>query len=121
MTRCTGHCCKCFYLPIEAIKKSMEVTCFFEALGNYVPETEEVKQIAEMVIPLGVMTDEECLEKFGVCSIVFHETGFERFTCKHLLENGDCGNYENRPEHMCGKYPYGKGCNLAQCTMKETK
>jgi Fe-S-cluster containining protein len=97
MERCTGHCCRRFCLP--APYKDFEEEFAFKMLGGNPSKWAEVEKVFPMLIPLGV------------------EDGAERFTCKHLLPNGDCGDYENRPR-MCRDYPYEDSCMFSGCTYK---
>ncbi len=101
--RCTGHCCKRFFLPLnyELLQEAYRAKLkgeqqTFREVHNFFPG--DVETIAPMVIPL--------------------QDGY--FTCKHLKENGDCAIYETRPD-MCREFPYGRQCSIAGCTWDEAK
>lgn len=133
-TRCTGHCCRCFAINDFAIDL-MKQACLMESFGlepGWEPWPsvdydyhEELLKIADMLVPLGKMTNEEvCLvagsppSSRAIESFAKSPEPVERFTCKHLQENGDCGIYLNRPG-MCSRYPYEKMCEWSNCTSHE--
>ncbi len=88
-SRCTGHCCKVFIvgLPPVTLKELPTIVGIGEA-----------KRLGEMLIELGTNPE-----------------GAKVYSCRHLLGNGDCGIYAQRP-NMCSAYPYGHRCHLAGCT-----
>jgi len=102
--RCTGHCCKHFRLPIPyeklqdafIAKTENNRAWYAEKYGTPLPSQVEI--IAPMVIPL--------------------DDGY--YTCRHLKKNGDCGIYEFRPD-MCREFPYGRTCQIPECTWDEAK
>lgn len=101
MSRCTGHCCKSFWLPISPIEFS-----FLEKkvkLGKPIKwNLEEFKKVSQMVVFQRP-----------------HEKGGYRYTCKYFnKESGNCANYENRP-NMCRDYPYGNKCKYRGCTLED--
>lgn len=109
--RCRGHCCRCFTIsaPFEEIKKSLR--------PSSIRVFPDAHQVTEMLIPLGVMSNREVTEKYGINSdlLLKHpEKTQERFTCKNLAENGDCRIYESRP-HMCRSYGEEKPCEYHEC------
>ena len=135
MSRCTGHCCRCFYLPINpaelAALVDTEIRHANFAMGS--PETPhqvralilarewegralyrilDIIQIADMVEYLGWMTPQDRID--GAAG---REPG-NYYRCKNLQANGDCGIYEDRPM-MCRGYPYGRACSYRGCTMNE--
>jgi len=99
--RCTGHCCKHFFIPFT-----------YQELQDMLDDTKDIRRckdyeiIARMVIPTEVPD---------------HLKGQEDadpehcFTCRHLRENNDCAIYEQRPR-MCREYPYGRQCRYPGCT-----
>ena len=91
MSRCTGHCCRDFPLPVTLATLRAEPMRFRDG-----------QQIADMVIELREYTYPDGRQG-------------ARFTCKNLRSNGDCGDYENRP-WMCSAYPYGGACLNPECT-----
>ena len=114
-SRCVGHCCKCFALGLTPDELEMQ-----KVLGD--PESD---MIFGMIMPLGPMTNSEAWKISGGVKEEFLSSEekynpdhiAERYTCKHLLPNGDCDNYENRPQ-MCRQYPdYGRGglCEYKEC------
>lgn len=110
MSRCTGHCCRCFYIgvPIDDLIRPDR---------NF----RDGRQIHDMLIPLGVMTFLEVREKFGASypPMADADAKGEWYTCKNLQPNGDCGIYETRPG-MCHSYPDRGVCEWAGCTRKGT-
>lgn len=38
------------------------------------------------------------------------------YTCRHLLETGDCGAYAARPA-MCRDFPYAAPCPYTDCSL----
>jgi len=80
-------------------------------------ELHDVLTIADMLIPLGLLTDREVNDRIVRTLVTSSDPDHagERFTCRHLQPNGDCGNYEDRPG-MCREYPYyGHACEYADC------
>jgi Fe-S-cluster containining protein len=101
--RCLGHCCRAFSLGVP-----------YEELVADPKRFKDGEQILDMLIPLGVLSDEQVKERYGISAI--SSTGScATFTCKHLAENGDCSIYDNRPL-MCVSYP---GPTLKACLWKE--
>lgn len=108
-SRCTGHCCRNFYLPdtLEGFKAERDrALCWlFGAPGGNLPHFPpmEVIRVAEMILS----TDDPHL-----------------FNCRHHdATTGDCLNYENRPE-LCRDYPYfdrGGRCRKDGCTWEEAR
>lgn len=98
--RCTGHCCKNFPLPrtIEELRENWLLWRTGKHAENPAAIIEDIDLIYPMVIPLGV-----------------DRNGTHRYTCKHLLANGDCSIYIDRPR-MCSEYPYGHPCDHDECT-----
>lgn len=102
--RCTGHCCKHFRLLIsyeklqDAFVAKTENNRDWFAKKYNSPLPSQVEIIAQMVISLG--------------------NGY--YTCCHLKKNGDCGIYKYRPE-MCKAFPYGRTCQIPECTWEEAK
>ena len=105
-TRCHGHCCRCFCLSvtIEDLQKNPE-------------KFQDGQVILDMIIPLGRISEQELRVKFGDHRHSGDEVK-ERYTCRHLKENGDCSIYENRPG-MCSAYNTGKSqCEWTACENK---
>jgi Fe-S-cluster containining protein len=116
MSRCTGHCCKRFTLPLtpEALQILAEGYKIDPHYGKY--PKEEILKVADMVIYL----DTSNLDPDGTPHPDGREAAY--YTCKHYDQvSGNCQDYENRPM-MCKQYPdYGRGaaCKYKSCTMKE--
>lgn len=99
--RCSGHCCKRFYLPLspDELKQA-------RVQGRYT----DIETIADMVIFLEK-------SKMRVDGTEGPEEG-HYYTCRHFDEaSGNCGIYERRPR-MCSEYPYGAACKYKACTMQ---
>lgn len=117
-SRCTGHCCKDFTLPISPMELKHEAEKHRRTGRS---RWSEIEKVAAMVI-----------FKFqdwtvsGVHRGLRKARGSKRhgdlpqyhYTCKHFdAASGNCGDYENRPA-MCRDYPYGRSCAYRGCTMK---
>lgn len=97
MNRCTGHCCKKFYLPMAKVEDIKDIV-------------QDAKYIRDMLIKLPLQTHGSDGEPTPV------EAQDHYWTCKHFDEtSGDCTAYESRPA-MCKDYPYGLPCRTKGCT-----
>ncbi len=94
MSRCTGHCCKNFPLPI----RPDELPALQAAIDN---NTARRFADQDTIIPM--------LIYLGPQQYPDGRAG-GRYTCKHLQPNNDCAIYETRPR-MCSEYPYGNPCD----------
>lgn len=123
--RCTGHCCRNFFLPLtpEELKESYDAALDFK-LGRDIGNKQiiqDIETIYPMVIFLGLV-DRESLdgefppqgEKLPI------QSKQNRYTCKNLQPNGDCGIYETRPV-MCSEFPYDRPCEFKSCTWDKWK
>lgn len=115
--RCSGHCCRRFYLPYtpEELQAMVDGT---KSTGH---RREELEQVAGMVIPLKPAKEYEFLVD-GVTPVPADARGYY-YTCKHHDEaTGNCLNYENRP-NMCSAFPfYGNPstrCEYKECTWED--
>jgi Fe-S-cluster containining protein len=95
MNRCTGHCCKRFWLSSHPSKLLREARAHYESAKPNWAYVRECLRIFRMVRPLG--------------------GGFYRCV-HHDAKTGNCMNYENRP-WMCSAYPYGRECQIDGCTL----
>jgi len=133
--RCTGHCCKNFFLPFEPGRLYVEAanhkrwkawltehranidmndrSTWTPQLDGTTPPAnarashyEEIEQIADLAIYVGYLHP-----------VTGEEAGEGRgwYSCRHLQSNGDCGIYDSRPR-MCRDYPYGQACKDVACT-----
>lgn len=138
--RCTGHCCKHFYLPYGPEEMKAEYRRWLvlngehrrsgiEALSMGPPEglrggakestIIDIHLIYPMLIYLGRFRDQ--LPYKPVRPPESLGEGVHIYTCKHLdRKTGDCTIYEIRPQ-MCREYPYSGLCNYAGCTWEERK
>lgn len=92
--RCTGHCCRGFALEVSLAELEDDYHSWcVDPKQSKIPD---VNKIYDMVMPLPSFR------------------GKEVFTCKHLLKNGDCGNYEGRPQ-MCRDFPGPEPCPFRSC------
>lgn len=102
MSRCIGHCCDSFWLPLSPMEIGYQQKRAF--LGKSRWNQSDMLKIADMVIFQRP-----------------HEVKGFRYTCKFWDKaSGNCTNYENRPT-MCKDYPYGTACKYKGCTMVENK
>lgn len=100
MSRCTGHCCKNFWLPLSPMEVAFQGKLADHGKSRW--NLEDMKKIRDMVVYL--RPDKE---------------KGHRYTCKHFdASTGNCTNYTNRPT-MCANFPYGKPCPYKKCTMTE--
>lgn len=114
--RCTGHCCKRFFLPYspgelaraEAARAAGEDFWKTDA-GVDLGIPQDISIISGMVLYL------EPAEAVSVSGLEPGHPG-HHYTCRHLLGSGDCAIYASRPT-MCRDYPYGKQCSFSECTM----
>lgn len=99
-SRCTGHCCRNFWLPFDPAGLRFEAKKARIGKSRYIAC--EVLKVEAMAIPIRPAQN----------------TGW-RYTCKHHDPvTGDCQNYAERPR-MCSDYPYGKPCSYRGCTLKQ--
>ena len=89
--RCTGHCCRKFYLPLLP-EQLARAAILRVARPHYKPE--EIRKVAAMAVYLGE----------------HDKHGLHVYTCRHLnVISGDCTVYEDRPD-VCRDFPYGDVC-----------
>jgi Fe-S-cluster containining protein len=103
-TRCTGDCCKRFFLPCspDELKASYD-NALKETRVDGVPWYRDIETIYPMVELVAIENRND-------------SAGIKHFyRCKNLTKNGDCGIYDKRP-WMCSEYPYGGGCAFEGCT-----
>ena len=110
MNRCTGHCCAEYQLP----KTPAE-------LADPANKYEDGAAVAEMSIPIGTrvrsldwVVDPDTRAQLVALGAAW-ASGGPIYRCKHLKDDGDCGNYEHRPA-MCRRYPYEGRCEFVDCT-----
>jgi Fe-S-cluster containining protein len=107
MSRCTGHCCKKFYLPYEPdelveFRKRNE--------GGTIKLAQDNVKVCDMVIPLGPLNGKD-VNGDPYKGLV---NGYY-YTCKNY-KDGNCSIYETRP-YVCSDYPYeGHTCKYKACT-----
>lgn len=124
--RCTGDCCREFYLPLSPaeLREAYELARDSQGgqrqllhrepgeIGWRVGLLEDIELLFPMVVHLGEKThppgtnptDAELLSPPG---------RGHYYRCKHL-DGGDCTIYEHRPG-MCRRYPYSGACNYVGC------
>lgn len=106
--RCTGHCCRAFFLPY-----SYEQLQAKKADGSLRARDE---QVPDMVIPLGQY--ENLPVELKAIVPPGSDSNDHYYTCKNYdTATGNCKVYETRP-HMCSDYPYGSSCKYMGCTRK---
>lgn len=131
MNRCTGHCCRRFYLPFSPteLQRAAEYTkTYYDENGvdgkkhkegweaGWFDDTGkvqrrffiDVEQIADMAIFIEKTTLDANLEK--------HHIEGHWYTCKNFdTETSNCKIYETRPD-MCRMYPSSGVCDYKACT-----
>lgn len=115
MSRCTGHCCRRFTLPLSPKELADNLEAFKDGEVRDRNEhniVQDIETIAEMVVPLGMSADTPSGFKL--------DKPVHWYGCKHQAANGDCLIYERRPA-LCRDYPYGQPCTYAGCTWNEAK
>lgn len=115
--RCTGGCCKVFFLPFkEARIPDVASGAFFR--------DPEASIIADMIIPIADTLDKLPAELHEL--VAFYDektTDIDRmgeigafYTCKHFdAEAGNCRIYDRRPR-MCRAFPNDGVCKYTGCT-----
>ncbi len=102
--RCHGACCREIRQPYgpgqldaAADAEAAGFSCYIYAgEGHY--GLQDAQKLRSMLVP-----------------VRREEDGRWLYSCRHLLPNGDCDDYENRP-YMCSAFPYGKPCPYPDCT-----
>lgn len=120
-SRCTGHCCPAFTIPLspdelsEAYRAWREQDYAESGLDrNGRKKIEDIFLIAPMVEHLGLFQAGDAppgCEDVGKAL----DKDCHYYRCKHLGEAGDCTIYDIRPA-MCRRYPGGRACRYAGCT-----
>jgi Fe-S-cluster containining protein len=123
-TRCTGHCCRCFTLPVSPVEIGQRLL----KARRGEPTTLDIETIAAMLIYKGGhYRNPEARGSFD------DEPGYRLvhfYGCKHLTVAGDCGIYDRRP-HFCRSFPEPhqrnetghcefKGCTRRVITVEST-
>lgn len=103
--RCTGHCCRRFYMEFspQVLKEKYE-----RWIEQGKPAYHDIGKVYPLLTFLGK-------SYIGVDGIERQDSGYY-YTCKAFDGNG-CTIYDDRPQ-MCSNYPYGDPCKYKQCTMK---
>ena len=111
-SRCTGHCCRRFYLPLSPTQIKGEAA-LVRLGGRSRFNPTEIAKIADMVILVDQTPKPNNDSEYNR----YHDDSVGYFyTCKHHnKDTGDCMNYENRP-NLCRDYPYGGSCAFKGCT-----
>lgn len=130
MSRCTGHCCKRFFLPCSPkelwekyedwIRFGGKLAEFFREGTIMPPEPRQAITWAEDVWLIAPMVRlVQVLEPGDTNPINPSDppSEYKGYSCVHLQENGDCGIYEHRPG-LCRRYPYGQPCVYEECTYR---
>ena len=121
MSRCTGHCCQTFTLPLGPDELMDIYRRWADPMrkdGQGFPDRtlSDIHLIAPMVTYLGFFLEPPVKV---VNTVVPHAAHY--YSCKHFnREKKICTIYEDRPG-MCRDYPYGRKCNYAECTWSEEK
>jgi Fe-S-cluster containining protein len=129
MKRCKGHCCRAFFLPcspeeLEAhyhrwLEYRSAIRCLtsltMDSKRVHMPELnviQDIHLIYPMVRYLGAFKRPPYREVVSTGDSVLKHY----YTCKHFdPKTSNCTIYAIRPV-MCRDYPYGRGCNYADCT-----
>lgn len=122
--RCSGHCCKRFYLPLSPEQLQHEYDVSTGATPDAVTRwnVQDLQKVHDMVIFLDSDTAKQDLIVDGVRKREADEPPAHYYTCKHHdAATGNCMNYEDRP-NMCRDYPsYGSNdrCQYKDCTWED--
>jgi len=108
MTRCTGHCCRRFVLPLwpDSLRRAYEE--WRAQAPPTVPPVADIHLIFPMVRYMGP-TETDPHDGHPL------DAPMPSYTCVHLTPGGDCGIHEHRPQ-MCRDFPYGHTCPCPGCT-----
>ena len=104
--RCTGHCCVDIQIPLSP--SDLSRSCEAQKRGD-------TEYISDDGSRKGIVQDCHILNYILCCPSKLPDGVTWQYQCSKLLENGDCGIYEARPE-MCRDYPYGHTCKIPGCT-----
>jgi Fe-S-cluster containining protein len=99
VSRCTGHCCRRFYIKWDWL--------------DYMTHPESVLGEDERLILSMIVLQDWYVDEDGVL-------GGASFGCRNLGADGNCAIYEKRPL-MCRNYPYGNECKFAGCTLSDSE
>jgi Fe-S-cluster containining protein len=116
--RCTGHCCRAFSIGGHAGLTARYEKALAVPEGERSQWDKECIDLFRILVPLPAKTIEYGSNPYEPAVGWSHGHRAEdgrMHTCKNLLENGDCGDYENRPS-MCRSYPDGRPCLFIHCT-----
>lgn len=125
--RCTGHCCRAFFLPYSPEEIHRAYLAWRD--GKPVPRSSlespeipnliDIHLVASMVRHLGFGTRRDVAPTAPISPTKGARNSAAQpghfYTCVHLQPNGDCGIYDIRPA-MCRDYPYGLPCRYLGCT-----
>ena len=134
--RCTGHCCRSFYLPyspkeLEAKYRLWQGSSATRFVKNGLKDNrgavpEDIWLIYPMVEYLGMKQPFKKVNPSNDALLGRSDRG-HYYSCKHFDDKAKkCTIYEIRPR-ICRDYPYGSKCEYEGCTwkkvraMKETK
>lgn len=115
-SRCTGHCCANFTLTVSPME--LEHWGKYSNLSKKKERWIDVRKLANMVIYL--YSDKMAVNK-PAKSGELNKASQERYhyTCKHYdAINGNCMNYEDRPETCRSFNANGNQCTYKDCTCK---
>lgn len=117
ITRCTGHCCRVFTLPLspaeladnaQRARELLEVPNIDDDIARIWRDN---AQIAEMVVYLGAHRNYP-----GSPDSKPYGEPLHFYTCKNFdSDTGKCRAYDTRPK-MCSDYPYEEHCRYEGCT-----
>ena len=125
--RCTGHCCRAFTLPWSPAELQVLLADYRRWRRLGLPPKggrkllRDVQKITDMIIHLGRFPAAEWPAPYRpeVRAGVPPDEGHRDFyTCRHLLPDGNCGDYERRPQ-VCRDFPYRHPCQYAPCTWRK--
>jgi Fe-S-cluster containining protein len=119
MNRCTGACCKEFYLPRGPAQFAAEALGFFllAEFGNprdrqpNADHAEELSKIAQLAVPTREIGKGDTMPSGKAYA---HEDRVQLYTCR-WFDGTNCTVYETRPS-MCRRYPYGSKCEHDTCS-----
>lgn len=105
MSRCTGHCCEEFYIPLDVVAR---IRTRDPLIGD-VEMLASMLRLARYAGPGDVMPSGEVVDDGQHAAI---------WTCIHFdRETRDCTVYDHRPK-MCSDYPYERKCRVIGCTFQ---
>jgi hypothetical protein len=109
--RCTGDCCREFYLPESPAVLAARALGLF-VFGEGETDRQNAEELAKIAGMVRYVRHVVPGDPTPCGTLALYEE--DVWTCEHF-DGRDCTAYATRP-NMCRNYPYGQPCNHAGCT-----